>query len=910
MAEITREDVRAALEECLGEGFEPTYDETDLVNPVESAKDLIRYSAFVLLQNPDAKFFLSYIFGKNLKEDVDTLVDDFNEAIDAVDDFIKSYDEPNSSTLAKASSALDRAARAVDEGSYAHYSVQKASTKMREYADGVGDQLLGSGTFSLPSSYAKYIVQAFVTGLKERLDDVTDRVSTLKDMDLDTSWLEKVAAAKTLIKVAEKLSEKEEELNSSTTLEKQAAVKSLYLFLRAAQLVLSSTSTYPDPDSSRAEGSCSPNNSPAEPSRTVTLPELMGSISMPVANDDPTAAMTVNEVLYPIDLPTSPQAEVMGMEDEPFDFWFASRAAVQGTATAPYNFAVNRDWVVYIDGIAFSGTIPAGAYGSTALMCTTISTQLTNPTYGPITNYADVYDAGGFIRIAYNDGVSLTGDHRIITPNDTIYNVVNSTLGFGPPHGVDSDDVGDARSQIGRDANNVLDARLDANVITTMIMPAGSSTAAAIAAHINTVYGIPAGSAGPRLYMRSNTYGDGGRIRVIGGSAMDVLGFYADQTSQSSHIPANAFIGYIMRSLGGAEADMYSVTTEKLAGTQLSYTVPGTPDEIQLPAGSGANVAIGDTLIVLDGFNSGHYHITNINVGTDIATVERDQFEDQDGGGAPLEQHCRVLNRNIAIRSTQRDSLEATLEADGSLNAVVGWPMGKIWGTVSDVKTTDSIRYARVGDYLTEPGGTHTILAIDGGIISLTPEIEMNAGSQDFTIYSADKNVYDGVEEELETWYSTAITLFSNLSSLLAATNRAINSPSIANRNQLEAELETYRDIFSAAGNLQEILEGFICRSLIPVENLLKTLEDRKLSRGADELRELEFNEFFDYGNALSHAQNAYEKLASLLKAFFPGDIVNPDADEEVIDISGVEGSSISTDYEDVETIEETFVGD
>lgn len=901
MAAVNRQDIQAALAAVDGgQDFSTVIDELGLVDPGRSAEELRRHAAVVLLQHPDAVFYLAADYAHRLADSVTAAADDILQAVAAVNGLIAVYRPPDPVLLDRASSALDRAISAGRQGLASPYSVAAAAESMRAYADDVDIQFITSAT--PPSVLAASRIQTLISTLSDQVDDIVNRLSWLSSMSSVQDLLVRVVTHTGLPRIQTGLDDRRQQLTTLSTLDLQTELQALYLFLRAGELMLTGATVYPDPFADRHACTCLPSNSPTSPAERVVCASITGSASFPFAIATPLFTVEFNGVSEAMPLPQSPPAEVVNGVDEPYTFWAAVQASVVGNAVAPFNLLVNYPWVVYVDGIPFAGTLLAGVYPTVAAIWAHMDVVLVNADAGPLSDWVVVVDDGGAIRMEYDHLGDTVGDHRLITAGEIWHMGVNNILGFGPD-GVDSDDLVDPRCVQGLGQNNTLTLTVDAVAAQTVVFTSTVHTAVQLAAAINaSTTDLLASAVGPRVGVASSTVGDGARLVIDGGTAVDTAGFYAGQHGYSRHITAvevlSRLTAYFADGLVQAAADSQSTTlSEGVCTTVLGV---GDDDKLDLPAGEGAAVAVGQKLVVRAGVDAGAYEIMAV-VG-DRVTLDRRLWE----AGAVLAFRYLVVFAPLTLSSTKADGLDSSVDSLGA-PSLFGLPLAGVVGQVSAVVGDTKFVHTRAGDWLTMAGDWR-IDQVDGKVAELADDVNMDMAATPAVVVSADYRSWSAMSAATIDWTADFGRDWPNFRALRGLANRALSGPSAANRAALVDALTDLAGAFAGPGSAGELLADFVVRPLPVVDRLLATTIERGGDRGAELLKSLDFQTFFAVGAGLSDEEHLFGQLAGLLADAHPAESVGVDVDDQLVGAEQVVGIDLDDSEHPFVDVEDEFL--
>lgn len=875
MPDFTRDEIKTAVEACLGEDFAAQDDASGATDEIGSRRELLRFSAMTMLQNPDSIFYLASLFRSELQDKVAALVVLLNDARDAVDDTIRRITLPDPVLLATAATALSHVSSALESGKHSPVALQRALSDVAEYSTSLGNQLVSAGSMASTATVAKSIIQTTASSLQSAVTEITTDIDTLVGLTLSTAILTRVFLAVTIYKISELLNEKRNTL-SATGLVLESELKELYVFLKTAERILGTQSNYPDPFGARLIGSAQPANTVTEPAQVVEAATITGSESFPfaVTPSNKSFSIEVNGTMEAVTLTESPTARITGLKTENFVIQAAQQASLTGTTTT-FNFATNQFWRVYVDGIYLEGTISSGSYTITTLIAA-LQSNIKHPVEGGIGLWLALTDDGsGHLKMAYDDGSETTGDHRIVVGN---YTAANTILGF--TDGQDSD-VSGPNNVEGQEGNRELKLLVDSMAEQTVDLTTGTRSASQVASDIaGSISGVASGSDGGNVYVESDMLGDGGRIVVSGGDCLSTLGFWLGQSARSNH----RGFGEIIAEIENQAAGLRGSTEQQLLSSGICTTVTGVGNEdlIDLPAGEGSKVVANDKLIIRSGTNVGAYEI--LSVSTDQLTLSRDQIET----AGPVSQGYAVVREQLTLTSTKTDALDSSLEPQ--IATLFGFSTTKVWGSVSDLETNMSTKYVREGDLVIFGNNNYVVDSLFGTRLVVSPLVAMNAGALDCSVASADGAAYTTMQSALEIWKANYDNAYPNYSGFMATINRLLVSPSLPNRTQAKSDLDALLDYFTGVGSLSDILDDFECRILPIINNLLTTLEERGSNRGSDLLRSLDFTSFFDFDANLSYDQYAFEKFAVMLQDYIPVEAVNAAPEEDILEDSAVVG--------------------
>lgn len=875
MPDFTRDEIKAAVEACLGEDFATQDDASGATDEIGSRREILRFSAMTMLQNPDSIFYLASLFKSELQDKVTALVTSLNDAREAVDDTIRRITLPDSVLLATASTALSHVSSALENEKNSPVALQRALSDMSEYTTSLGDQLVSAGSMASTAAVAKSIVQTTASNLNDTVTSIMTDVGTLVSLALSTATLARVFLVVTIAKIAELLDEKRSTL-TATGIELESELKELYVFLKTAERILGTQSNYPDPFGSRFTGTAQPANSVADPAQTVEAATVTGTESFPfaVTSSNKSFNIEVNGVMKSVTLTESPSARITGFKTENFIIQDAQQASLTGTTTT-FVFAAPQFWRVYVDGIYLEGTISPNTYTISALIFE-LQSKIAHPVEGGISSWLALSDDGsGHLKMAYNDGSETTGDHRIVVGN---YTAANTILGFSD--GQDSD-VSGPNNVEGLEGNRELKLLVDARAEQTVNLTTGTRSATQVASDISgAISGVSSGSDSGKVYVESSTLGDGARVVVSGGDCLTTLGLWSGQSAQSSHRGSGEIIAEVEDQAEGLRGS----TEQQLLSSGICTTVAGGGNEdlVDLPAGEGSNVAANDKIVIRSGQNAGAYEI--LSVSTDRLTLSRDQIET----AGPVSQGYAVVREQLILTSTKTDALDSSLEPQTT--TLFGFSTTKVWGSVSDIELSTIAKYVRDGDLVTFGSNSYIVDALSGTRLVVSPLVAMNAGTLSCVVASADGNAYGTAQSALETWKTSYDDAYPNYGDLMATINRLLVSPSLSNRTQAKSDLDALLGYFTGVGSLSTILDDFECRALPVMDNLLSTLKERGSNRGYDLLKSLDFTSFFNFSANLSYDQYAFDKFASMLQDYVPIEAVNAGPEEDILEDSAVVG--------------------
>jgi hypothetical protein len=776
MPVFERDELQSIIQECLGDGFTNSRDDTGFIDPDASRRELLRFAAFNFLQNPDMAFYLADLFKGDLEDAVESLVDALQEARDVVDDTIKSVTIPDTEYLNKASTALGRASTSLSEDEVnSPVSIIRARSNIGDYTEDLESQLITSGNMSQTASLAKKTIRTAISNLQDNVDAIIADVDTLIGMSVDTSLLERIYLTVTIDKLKELLDGRINTLVSAADkVAIEAELRDVYLFLKVTNSLLRTEVGFPSPEDTRASGTGAPANTAANLAFTIEPARLTGTASLPLIFDPSGSPITI-EVNGADQVVTAPSS---------------TRGRVTGYVIEPYS-----------------------------------------------------------ITLSVSDDVEFNVD---------TYTLQSFTINSG---------IGRTAEQVGED-------------IEAGTSPAGivncTSTAEA-----DTV-----------VWVESVTYGDGSRITIGTGtnSINSTIGIFDDQEATGSHTyPVNA-LSVLGSQLTGCK--VYTDREEKSTGSCTADT--GATDKFDLPANEGLNVAVDDTLLIKDGPNAGAFKITDVT--SDKITVDRDLWDNTDTES----REYIVTFEPLVLESTKLDALDSSLRS--SIATAFGFPTTRVYGSVSDFEDTNGFPFVRIGDVLNFGGSTYTVSENFGTRLVVSPLLGMDAGSGSYTIDSTDASAFATLRSALQSWKTSFELAYPNFNNLNSYSNRVVVGPSIPHRTQLKNELDAILAYFTGGGSLEEILETYSARELPAGERLLKLLEERKSLKARDFLKSLDFDSFFDFNNPMSYEQDAFDKLAAMLRKYRPAESVGDEIDDEILEDASMPG--VEFELEDPELLE------
>lgn len=899
--QITDEQIQEVLEKYR-QGL--TYLSIDDGGSIDQRhRELVGYVGFVLHEDADVLFDLLARGAQRIQSTVDQMLFSLDVVDAALPDVGRTNSPiPTTRNLTLAQNALDDIHTAIMVGGATSLGKRTAvSTGINNYLEELKPSVSEGSTFRYPAVEAQRLVTAQLDALLYGWEDIVESYPSL--LTITTAWLESRVAQNTAALIIERVQEELSRIIARAESVDPAGRADLgiddFVHLILADDVLADLFVLVDPTLPKVTGDQLKAIGTATPATLTAAKSAPYHLLATETGLDLTADEVNNQVFT---LPTASQAQIIAGNKADPNYVLAAdtRAQISATLTGPYTTPVrqnNTDMVSAAGSQIF--TSAAGTFLSTAsvgdYLVMTGTLVLNAYVLAIIDNNTLLLDtAAGSSQTGIT--WSLYHDNRAYITTRNTLTVVPLSVGASVPFGTWQTELAAGLAGLATvtvagglvsieesllasggvvstiqtrfvHANNPMslmgfptaivrgtDSSLRLTVLTdttppageTIAMTAGSYTAAAMAAHINTLATATYWSAdtdGDRVVIKSATPGPKGFIEVT--ERNTVLGYDVGNRSEGDILTAEALQRFlqdtstidldfeydpqvIVEAAGLSTAAASAVVTD----TSKNFTTLG--------------VLVGDVVFIYSGPNRGYYHVGA--VGTTTLTLDTPEWDITTAQSASDLQY-KVERNPLIITSRDTTLTSAILVNAATANTKLGLVAAtEVRGKCSqleilqnavqqdpeELKLTDNDVVVS-----TSPPMTVDVIDVSTDRVDIDGEVDNDFLSSDFTIISKSAQSYNLFQSALSTWESTQKSRIlgggGTLSEVLSLVRRAVQTGTPTYIGDAEGELSVLRDVLeNTVTGLGAALSFLAPTNKDETEDLVGTIEEEGRDRMLD----------------------------------------------------------------------------
>ncbi len=858
----------------------------------------------VLLYDPDAIYYLTYLARNSLKQIVAAELTLCDELLDAIDDLsMPNKPVANISSLASARNSLTAMDSALERsGSVAGAEFRRYQQAMTRLKAELGKTVKvayvprGSSTpikdIVRPSDRAKVDVQTFFASAKTQHARLIDQLGYLQSAvpGFASGKLSAKIGQRQVVRAREQLDDLNQKLEGLTAAERIVEARDALLTVLANESVVRALAEHAPPGTAKLRQA--PSSSPLyriSAHGEGTAPSVRGTVSAPFPLFDGTAAAptdllgfaNLNGLAFDVDLfPTSSPsyragivpAEVTGLASGPFEIEApldTPDPLVSGAGPFPITSTSNLFHIV-VDGTLYECTLTTGG----ARTATQVKADLDNAASwkNSVQPEIDVDDTGGIVTINYDvSSPPARYSDRYMRIVNGVYYPINIT--WTPT------------SSSGKNGNDKL--RIKANDDPSFVevtLPHGSVVAASsVRSAINAAGGSDFGAEldGDRIRIVSGLSGEGSIITLLSEvpdttsfRGMRTLGFSESQESRERDIDGSTVVALLNGTTQFSDrATARMVRQELFFGSRALRTADtivkvgsesdptaGWPDYTELK------------VAITSGDNRGVYGLTAApSHAADALTLQLDRRLRDD---TPNLQHTLTIYHEVLELESKDAGLTGAIQLDdpisGSARSVLGFDTTLRRATVNElfVESNDAVygwRAAdisrlkiRVGDVVVDAAGDiqatlSSLSQLSSGIVPVVEDIDPTfaISTAGFSIQSGAYLAYLGFINTLEAWVAGSLPPFEeDLMWIDRALARVLlTTPT---RNGVDPAYSRVSQLKTALEDLVTLCDAFTVPRIAAVDSALQSL----LEHGFDRARQLlitgRTSEFFSVtgGNA------------------------------------------------------------
>ena len=898
MANYTDADISAAVAQFIKSSITVKKDALGPVDMSSKYEETLQLFSSTLILDPNSIYYLIFLASNKLCAEVQQaieLVQDIDIAIQEMAN--KSTPITNTGQLGNAASALLMTNTILSQNSVVSAKPLGQYNKAVEsfVTASIAPNVKQNGAIVRPPQAAQAAARTDLASLAPMYIDILNWAAQLMTIlplsgggQFKSLNLQAIALQESLIQARADLLSLQKSFEDPTITQDQkiALTKDAYLRIISGQAVVNNLSVARDPMAPRMKAAAGEYGYLVKPgvSGTFGAATVAGLRSAPWvvkvgSNDQLIVAEDGNmPTTYTIQVPDGPSVASFGSLTS-YNLHGETQATLVGTGVAPFVFIdipglPPCQFIVSVDGVQFSGHVPAGTYDLTGVVSVLQSLQNSvGVTLSTLVNVSD--DSLGHVQFTS----IYSGSHNIMIGEFDPVNMPYTTpLGF-----------------TGNPANTGMDANNQIEIDRHLSPPLTAGTPYSISDQINawvSLANLPYSSGATATTISIVNVGSGAQsitmtaestARATVLRAYATLGFFEGQSDENSDVTA-ADVAKVFNNVGKLQAKVvrqefaHGSTGQVMDSSSFRLT-PSTA----IPQTTNTDHA-GDMLYVLNGANSGYYEIIQIVPhtvpGDDYVTIQvvvdsRRPF--QTPYNVPGTSWSVV--REVVELESKSTALTTAIDIrDATANDTLGFTVGRVGGTttgfqvmVSGTPQDFSLADVEAGDLITIWSTTPPATKYTCTVASFTldpngkpTQLEMSAEKegeelptasidpQNFNIFSADFIAYKQFVQDMNAWQQA--TAESKYSKDIQELERAMN-PLLVNTNPSQGQINDAhnygtRPLIVTPGFLpllRDALTKFVTRTSPRIDAAIKMLQERGFDRAYNTLMDGDLVSFFGY---------------------------------------------------------------